>query len=194
MKKFLVIFLAMALLTSAMFSVFGISNAYLISPIPYFERVVNVIGNYPETKVYSYNEAWAASQPDYVKPSTYFPLWQPVTIDSLLDVPSAISIFMNNLIEYMRAFFQTIGNIFPIFWNNIKEAFRYYLTPITVTVENVASVLDTFFSADDWLISLGLALVPVDWLQMVDDGKDVDIPLFGNVSERPLVEYFTKGE
>ena len=192
-RGFIAIFLAVALLTSAMFSMIGISAdeipTYTIGAIDYFERGVNVLGNFPDTEYLSYNDEWQNSKPEYKDVMPAFPKWEEIDL-KWSEVIQALKGFMNNLITYVRHFFVNLGNVFPNLWFNIKEALSHWFTPVRVTLVNVGSFFKTFFTARDWFVCIGLALIPCDWEEIVKEYPDIKVPLFGHVRDYPIDDYF----
>lgn len=192
MKIFFVFFLAVALIVSSMFSILGVEGQYSYGPIFYIERISNVFTNFPETDYLSYSDEWENAAPNYESLAFSYPTWQKGDVEGegIKEVIQAIGLFFNNIGDMLSSFFSNLIGVFPKLWHNLFETFNYWLTPVRVTVINVSSFIKTLFGARDWFVCAGLALIPCDWQQMVEDKQIVEIPLFGNVNDYPLDQYF----
>lgn len=188
MKKFIVVILVMALITGSLMSILGASADMLVSPLPYLARFNNVIENFPEAKKHSYQEALDSTEPSYKS------LWQSYSgrslssgeIKELKDVVDAIGNFFTGIIDRIAYFFTSLGKCLIALWDNLLMTFKHWLSPVRVFVLNVGSVVSTLFKSGDWFVCLALAAIPFDWQR----SRAHKVPLFGNISERPLDQYF----
>lgn len=190
MKKIFVVILAFALLTSSMFAALNIDNENLVAPLPYAKRVVNAASTFPDVPMLSYDDAWANSRPEYVAIGYQFQPWHEIEVNGITDVPRAIGLAANQSMDYVISFFKQTLNFFPKLWDNLEQLVRHWLTPVTVTVKNIASILHTAFVSKDWLACLGLSLIPADWQQIKSENKEVKLPIFGTITAYPFDTYY----
>ena len=105
-----------------------------------------------------------------------------------------MALFFDNIGNMLFSHLNALAKVMPRLWNNLKATFVYWFTPLRVTIENGARFIVTLYGARDWFVCAGLALIPCDWQELINDGKCVDVPLFGNVNDYPLTHYFTKNK
>ena len=189
MKRFIVFFLVIAILSSSLLAAFGLSTKYIMRPYEYIERMKSVFENSPIEKTEEVTFA-VDSELQYHDLGIKLPTWTSVEIDSITEVPAALGVFMNRSMTYVGAFVKELFNVFPRMFANLKIAFSYYLGPIPRFIVYVGKSIKNIFVTKGYIKVVAISLVPLDWIEMKEDNVKLRIPWFGNIAGIPFELYY----
>lgn len=193
MKRFIVFFLVIAILSSSLLAAFGLSTKYIMRPYEYIERMQSVFENSPIEKTEEVTFA-ADSELQYHDLGIKLPTWTSVEIDSITEVPKALGVFMNRSMTYIAAFAKELFSVFPRMFANLKIAFSHYLGLIPRFIVYVGKSIKNIIVTKGYIKVAVISLVPLDWLEMKEDNVKLRIPWFGSIAGIPFELYYGLGD
>ena len=167
LKTVCLIVLTLAIIAGSFLSQYSIPAKYQINPLQYCKRWGNYLSTFPMLEE---PEKVEIVSPGVEKSfDTAFTPWENYEISSVLEIPSAISVFMNNLITKVREFFKTATLCIPTLFHNIKVFFNNIFDPVRSVFINLWNRIKSVFVVREWWNCLPYVIVPIDWQEAAFD-------------------------